>query len=200
MPLGGSQHFLPFFLPKTHKTPSIYKRNTFKNESEKIQKRAVIVAPVIGYGRTVERTNIPLFFIIFPKTKPLVPRGKYIIYRFRFEQLTVLANKVMSQQCFFFTTWKNGSRAWKKMNFLTWKCVPVREKIFKSARENEIPCVKFSPNLHTWKYDAVYVKKMINSLRENCQPLREKNEKKSVVFYSKEILSMFWAYNYITST
>ena len=63
------------------------------------------------------------------------------------------------------------------MDSRPWKFVPVREKIFKSARENHILYVKFSQNLHTWKYDAVHVKKMKNSFRENCQPFREKKRK-----------------------
>ena len=46
-----------------------------------IQKRPITRAPVITDGRTDgrtnERTNI-IFFLPFPKTKPLVPRGNYI--------------------------------------------------------------------------------------------------------------------------
>ena len=86
------------------------------------------------------------------------------------------------------------------MDFLPWKCVPVREKIFKSAREKPILYVKFSQNLRTWKYDSVYVKKMKNSFRENCQPLHEKKKRKETCRNLQKrdtfaVLSLQW-YNF----
>ena len=104
---------------------------------------------------------------------------------------------------FFFCTWKNVFLAWKKLDFLPWKCVPVREKIFKSAREKPILYVKFSPNLHTWKYGAVYVKKMKRSFRENCQPLREKKRKENCRILQQRdtfaVLSLQWYNFYLKS-
>ena len=63
---------------KIHKTRSIYKRNPLINEFEKSQKGRFPLRQLSATNeRTNEQTNIPLFFILFPKTKPLVPRGNY---------------------------------------------------------------------------------------------------------------------------
>ena len=67
------------------KLPSIYKGNPFEMFSQKSKKGRFLSRQLAGRTneRTDERTNERTFSkLLYPKTKPLVPRGKKLVEDF----------------------------------------------------------------------------------------------------------------------
>ena len=73
---GGGGWGPPINPKKTIKLHKFMNEITLKMNGRN-PKRPITGAPVIKDGRTNGLTNI-IFFLPFPKTKPLVPRGNYI--------------------------------------------------------------------------------------------------------------------------
>ena len=99
--------------------------------------------------------------------------------------------------------------------FVREKTSSLREKNWISFRENAYLYVKKSSKVpvknqfSTWNFLQIYIrenmaqytwKKWKDLSVKTVNPYVKKNEKKIVVFYNKEILLLFWAYNDITST
>ena len=116
------------------------------------------------------------------------------------EYIVTFVSNAPNPQCFF---------------LLREKPAPLREKKWISFRENAYLYVKKSSKVpvknqfSTWNFLQIYIrenmaqytwKKWKDLSVKTVNPYVKKNEKKIVVFYNKEILLLFWAYNDITST
>ena len=78
-----------------------------------------------------------------------------------------MARKLPVPPVLFFSPVKIKFPSVKIFRFLPVKIWNAREKFLKSAREKQKASVKISLNLRAWKNKKVYVKKIVNSVREN---------------------------------